>query len=60
LKTPKEELDDDDNVRNQDHDPELTNALMYLCMLVIIHDISYISLYDSPMIYYLAVRSVDS
>ena len=60
LESPEEEPDnEDDNVRNQDRNYRLTNTLMYLCMLVVMQDISCISLYDSPMMHYLAVRSVD-
>ena len=43
----------------QDLDPELTNALMQLCMLVVMQDTSRIKLYESPMMHYLAVRGVD-
>jgi hypothetical protein len=32
---------------------------MRLCMLVVMQDISRISLYESPTMYYLAVRGVD-
>jgi len=41
------------------HDYKLTNALMDLCMLVIMQDTSRIGLYDSPLMHYLAIRGVD-
>ena len=43
----------------KDQDPRLTNALMHLCMLVVMQDTSRIRLYESPMMHYLAVRGVD-
>jgi len=47
------------NPQNQDSDPRVTNALMCLCMLVVMHDTSRITLYESPIMHYLAVRGVD-
>ncbi len=47
------------NPQNQDLDPKVTNALMHLCMLVVMQDTSRIKLYESPMMHYLAVRGVD-
>jgi hypothetical protein len=47
------------NLRNQDLDPRVTNALMCLCMLVVMQDTSRIPLYESPIMHYLAVRGVD-
>src|SRR6266516_3660163 len=44
---------------NAQQDPNVTNALMHLCMLVIMQDTSHISLYKSPLMHYLAVRGVD-
>ena len=43
----------------KDQDPNLTSVLMHLCMLVIMQNISYIKLYESPIMHYLAVRRVD-
>lgn len=43
----------------KDQDPDLTNALMCLCMSVVMQDTSCIRLYESPMMHYLAVRGVD-
>jgi hypothetical protein len=37
----------------------VTDALMCLCMLVVMQDTSRIKLYESPMMHYLAVRGVD-
>jgi hypothetical protein len=50
---------DSSNLQNQDLDPNVTNALMRLCMLVVMQDTSCITLYESPMMHYLAVRGVD-
>lgn len=49
------------NLQDQDEDldPSVTNALMHLCMLVVMQDTSCITLYESPMMHYLAVRGVD-
>jgi len=47
------------NLQNQDPDPRATNALMHLCMLVVMQDTSRIKLYESPLMHYLAVRGVD-
>jgi hypothetical protein len=57
LECPEREPSDSANAR--DHDPDLTDALMWLCMLVVMQDTSRISLYDSPMMHYLAVQGVD-
>ena len=43
----------------KDRDPDLTIALMRLCMSVVMQDTSSIKLYDSPIMHYLAVRGVD-
>jgi hypothetical protein len=48
-----------DSIEPKDEDYKLTNALMLLCMLVVRQDTSRISLYESPMMHYLAVRGVD-
>jgi hypothetical protein len=48
-----------DSIKPKDEDYKLTNALMLLCMLVVRQDTSRISLYESPMMHYLAVRGVD-
>src|SRR5271167_3688262 len=47
--------------QGQDQDPDsgVTNALMRLCMLVVMQDTSRIKLYESPIMHYLAVRGVD-
>jgi hypothetical protein len=37
----------------------LTNALMCLCMLLVMQDTSCIALYDSLIMHYLAVQGVD-
>jgi len=47
------------DARAQDQDADVTNALMHLCMLVIMQDTSRIKLYESPLMHYLAVRGVD-
>jgi hypothetical protein len=43
----------------KDQDANVTDALMCLCMLVVMQDTSRIKLYESPMMHYLAVRGVD-
>jgi hypothetical protein len=48
-----------DSVNPKDQDPNLTNALMRLCMSVVMQDTSCIKLYESPIMHYLAVRGVD-
>ena len=61
LESPKSDPADSDSVepRDQDQDADLTDALMCLCMLVVMQDTSRIGLYKSPMMHYLAVRGVD-
>jgi len=49
----------DDSIDPKDYNPDLRNTLMCLCMLVVMQDTSRISLYESPMMHYLAVRGVD-
>jgi hypothetical protein len=44
----------------RERDPELTSELMNLCRLVLMYDTSRISLYDSPLMHYLAVRGFDT
>jgi hypothetical protein len=53
-----EARDSDPQARDSD-DPELTNSVMELCMLVVMQDTSRIPLYQSPLMHYLAVRGVD-
>ena len=43
----------------EEEDQDLIDRLMCLCMLTIMQDTSRIGLYESPMMYYLAVRGVD-
>jgi hypothetical protein len=43
----------------KNQDPNLTNALMRLCMSVVMQDTSCIRLYESPIMHYLAVSGVD-
>ena len=50
---------EDDSIRPKDQDADVTNALMCLCMLVVMQNTSRIKLYKSPMMHYLAVRGVD-
>jgi hypothetical protein len=57
LKCPKGP--EDDLIRPKDQDANVTDALICLCMLVVMQDTSYIKLYKSPMMHYLAVRGVD-
>ena len=49
----------DDSVDDENPDPQVSSALMHLCMLVIMQDTSRIGLYASPLMHYLAVRGVD-
>jgi hypothetical protein len=57
LKEP--ESPGNDSMYAEDQGPNLTNALMRLCMLVVMQDTSSIKLYESPLMHYLAVRGVD-
>lgn len=58
LQDPEPEPDDEaEDPKKQDY--RLTNTLMYLCMLVVMQDTSRITLYESPLMHYLAVRGVD-
>ena len=50
----------DEESYERERDPELTSELMGLCRLVLVHDTSRISLYDSPLMHYLAVRGFDT
>jgi hypothetical protein len=54
------EIPADESIQPKDQDPDVTNTLMCLCMLVIMQDTSRISTYDAPMMHYLAVRGVDT
>ena len=53
------ELDEGDPTDDDEEDPELTSALMRLCMCTVMEDTSRIRLYHSPMMHYLAVRGID-
>jgi hypothetical protein len=53
------EIPADESIKPKDQDPDVTNALMCLCMLVVMQDTSRISLYDAPTMHYLAVRGID-
>ena len=55
-----EESGQDEESYERERDPELTSELMGLCRLVLVHDTSRISLYDSPLMHYLAVRGFDT
>ena len=57
LEGPKEPAKE---ARAHDHDPELTNMLMCLCMLVVMQDTSHISLYNMPMMHYLAIQGINT
>ena len=50
-----EESSQDEESYERARDPELTSELMDLCQLVLVQDTSQISLYDSPLMHYLAV-----
>jgi hypothetical protein len=55
-----EESGQDEESYKRERDPELTSELIGLCRLVLVHDTSRISLYDSPLMHYLAVRGFDT
>jgi superfamily II DNA helicase RecQ len=55
-----EESGQDEESYERARDPELTSELMDLCRLVLVQDTSRISLYDSPLMHYLAVRGFDT
>jgi hypothetical protein len=57
---PDDEGSQDEESSERARDPELTSELMGLCRLVLVHDTSRISLYDSPLMHYLAVRGFDA
>ena len=59
LESPESPEIDSVDTRDQDQDPVLTNALMCLCVLVVMQDTSCLTLYESPIMHYLAVHSVD-
>ncbi len=48
-----------DYAKPNDYDSNLTSLFMNLCMLVVMQDTSKISLYESPMMHYLAVRGIN-
>ncbi len=48
-----------DHAEPKDYDSNLTSLLMNLCMLVVMQNTSKISLYESSMMHYLAVRGID-
>jgi hypothetical protein len=45
----------DEDIEPKDQDYQLTNTLMYLCMLVVMQDTSWITLYESLLMHYLAI-----
>lgn len=51
---------EDEYTDEREQDQELTTALMRFCMAVIIQDISKITVYDSPLMHFLAVMGVDT
>jgi hypothetical protein len=57
---PDNEGSQDEESSERARDPELTSELMGLYRLVLVHDTSRISLYDSLLIHYLAVRGFDT
>ena len=42
-----------------DHDTTLQSQLMRLCQLIIIQDTSALTLYESPLMHYLAIRGIN-
>jgi hypothetical protein len=57
---PNEESRQDEESYKRARDPELTSELIDLCQLVLVQDTSRILLYDSLLIYYLAVQGFDT
>lgn len=50
---------DEEEEEENDKKDDLNNILMCLCMLMIMEDTSRITLYESPIMHYLAVRGID-
>jgi hypothetical protein len=51
---------EDEYTDEREQDPELTTALMRFCMAVVMQDTSKITVYDSPLMHFLAVMGVDT
>jgi hypothetical protein len=50
----------DEYTDEREQDQELTTALMRFCMAVVMQDMSKITVYDSPLMHFLAVMGVDT
>jgi hypothetical protein len=55
----KTNAQDDPYDEESEWDRDLTNEVMNLCQLVLMQDTSRITLYESPLMHYLAVRGID-
>jgi hypothetical protein len=51
---------EDEFTEEEERDRELTTELMRFCMLIIMQDMSKITVYDSPLMHFLAVMGVDA
>jgi hypothetical protein len=53
-------MPEDEYTDEREQDQALTTALMRFCMLIIMQDISKITVYESPLMHFLAVLGVDT
>ena len=51
---------EDEHTDEKEQDKELTTTLMRFCMAVVMQDTSKVTVYDSPLMHFLAVMGVDS
>lgn len=51
---------EDEYTDEEEQDRELTTELMRFCMLIVMQDMSKITIYDSPLMHFLAVIGVDA
>jgi hypothetical protein len=51
---------EDEFTEEEERDQALTTELMQLCMLIVMQDMSKISVYDSPLMHFMAIMGVDA
>jgi hypothetical protein len=54
------DLPEDKFIEEEERDQALTTELMQFCILIVMQDMSKISVYDSPLMYFMAIIGVDT
>jgi hypothetical protein len=54
------DLPEDEFTEEEERDQVLTTELIQFCMLIVIQDMSKISVYDSPLMHFMAIMGVDA